>query len=903
MFDTFDSAAIESAERQIHSSKSETISARNRARRLSALVAAESFGDFRAIASALAAPDFAGAPHSPAIDAVGVFTGEHIAEALAAQDWDAIIINAAAQGFFFDEILGLINAYDARRRQGQSNGYAHIPVFVFADASTSPEQISDLLQAGVADVVSKGNMRRLAKHFFRRYADEIESAKEVESAKSAESEWAESEKSGDFAETSEQPKTTDNHNHQTRQSGEQRLQYLIQRSTDIVSLLNEKFEMTYQSPAFYRVSGYKEEEIDGRSALDIVHPDDQEKVARALSDIIEKPNAQSTATFRARTADGAYKTIESVATNCLHLPEVQAIIVNSRDVTERFQMEGALRDSEAQYKSLVENLSEGIVITDAADKFVFVNPAAEKTFGMSRANLLGKTIEPFVQREAMALIGRQNAERRDGKSGRYELEIIRANGTKRWQTVNATPRFDENGNFLGSFVIFNDVTERKNTEEANVLFSQFLERRINERTEALKRANAELKHEITERKRIEEMLLQSGERLNSLLSNSSDVITIVEENGDISYESPATEKIFGFDPFERIGQNFLDRVHPDFQEAVRTFLYDVIHYPAAIRTVECLHQSDLRRGYEWVEITASNQIHNPAVGGIVLNSREIAARKAAEEELKRTLEQEKELNDLKSRFITMVSHEFRTPLTVINSSAEILHLNVEKMPTDKQTMHLERVMASSRRIEEMLNDVLALARNEAGKTQAVFAPLNLQALCQEITTELNDAESSGDARNASPRVQFSYVSSVETLPALDAKLMRSIVTNLLSNALKYSNKDALFRVECAPDFITLEVADSGIGIPQEDQKRLFEAFHRARNTGAIKGTGIGMSIVKYAVEAHGGTIEFSSKENEGTTFVVRIPFRLPSDAPAELIISEPGMSYGGVSGVGKDSAS
>jgi hypothetical protein len=103
--------------------------------------------------------------------------------------------------------------------------------------------------------------------------------------------------------------------------------------------------------------------------------------------------------------------------------------------------------------------------------------------------------------------------------------------------------------------------------------------------------------------------------------------------------------------------------------------------------------------------------------------------------------------------------------------------------------------------------------------------------------------------------------------------MRSIITNLLSNALKYSTDDILLNVDCTSSAITICVEDKGIGIPSEDQKHMFEAFHRAHNALNIKGTGIGMSIVKYAVDAHEGTIDFTSVENEGTTFIVRLPFR------------------------------
>lgn len=829
---------------------------------LRVLIAVEFFGEGYTLLKVLES-----AHYSP--DYLMVLNNEYLAAALIAETWDVVLCNGDAPTFSVREMLTLSQACDAKRSQKTFDTNGHetasgitnvFPTlfFILSDTLTAEGAI-DLVKAGATDVIRHDNAERLRTNLRRELSRVRQQSPPIAPI---------------FATVrKDESSLVDEQNVVTWRSengNDEHFRHLVQHSRDIISILDENLRIIYQSPAFYRLFHYREEDVVGLPALNIVHPSDKELISDTLRMVVASPDTQVTATFRARTAKGTYRTIECIASNRLADPKVQAIIVNSRDISDRTGMEGALRESEQQYRTLVENLSEGIIITDKDDKFIFVNPAAEQTFGVERGQLLGKTIEPFIKPEMKGLVDDQNAERRAGKPGRYELEIIRANGTKRWQTINSTPRLDENGVFMGSFVIFNDITERKSHEEANVLFSQFLERRISERTEALKRANAELKHEIAERKRIEEMLLQSGERLNSLLRNSSDVITIVEENGDISYESPATEKVFGFEPFERIGQNFLTCVHPEDQDAVRSFLHDVIYQPDAIRTIEFQHRSNKKNDYEWIEVTASNQIHNAAVGGIVLNSRDIATRKAAEQELKRALQQEKELGDLKSRFITMVSHEFRTPLTVINSSAEIMHLGVGKMSVDKQTMHLERMMASSGRIEQMLNDVLLLARGEAGKTQAVFASLALKEFCEEIVNELHAAI------GGEHRISSRFSSSAPSNPALDEKLMRSIITNLLSNALKYSNGVISFDVDCTPSIITIRVEDRGIGIPEEDQKHMFEAFHRAHNALNIKGTGIGMSIVKYAVDAHEGAIDFTSAENEGTTFIVRLPFRIPS---------------------------
>lgn len=818
------------------------------------LLAVQSFGEGYALMRELASEEYV--PNFRM-----VFSGEHLTAALTAEAWDVLICRIDTPVFEMDSLLSLVQAF-------QSNRPSVPPMLIFAIAPDNYplEEAIDLIKSGVTDIIPLSNKARLRASLRRekvRFAQITPTVTGTSAAvavngyhTSDEIEVVSVDKSDDIVQQGN-----------AQRYDTERFAEFLRYSREIVSLLDAEGNVLYHSPVFYELFGYQPSEIVGFHASQTVHPDDRSAIFDALKIVFSAEDAQASAIFRAKiAATGEYRFMEGMATNRLHIPEIRAIIVNTRDITERAGIEGALRESEQQYKTLVDSLSEGIIITDAEDKFIFANPAAEQAFGVERGQLVGRYIKEFIGTEAIALVEAQNAERRIGKPGRYELEIVRPNGTKRWQAINSAPRIDENGAFTGAFVIFNDVTERKNSEEANVLFSQFLERRIDERTEALKRANAELKHEIAERKRIEEMLLQSGERLNSLLKNSSDVITIVEETGEISYESPATEKIFGFEPFERIGRSFIDRVHPDYQEDVRAFLHNIVHEPNAVRTIEFLHQSDIKHDYEWIEVTASNQLQNAAVSGVVLNSRDIAARKAAEQELKRALQQEKELNDLKSRFITMVSHEFRTPLTVINSSAEILHLSIGKMSPDKQSTHVERIIASSGRIEQMLNDVLVLARGEAGKTRAVFATLPLQPFCQEIIHELTVAAGGNE------RVHFHFSSTTEDSPHLDEKLMRSILTNLLSNALKYSQDEVEFVVRCTAETIEIRVSDKGIGIPLEDQKHIFEAFHRAHNVENIKGTGVGMSIVKYAVDAHDGMISFVSVQNEGTTFTVHLPF-------------------------------
>jgi signal transduction histidine kinase len=240
-----------------------------------------------------------------------------------------------------------------------------------------------------------------------------------------------------------------------------------------------------------------------------------------------------------------------------------------------------------------------------------------------------------------------------------------------------------------------------------------------------------------------------------------------------------------------------------------------------------------------------------------------------EADLRQALAQEKELSELKSRIITTISHEYRTPLTTISSSAELLENYRYKWDDDKQLKHFQRIQASVKHMVALVNDVLFLSRADFEKLEFHPAPLNLVTFFREIVEELQSTV--GNKYNLS----FTSVSDC-TIVSLDAKLLRQILTNLLSNAIKYSPNGGSVKVllTCEDNKVIFQVQDEGIGIPTEDQQKLFESFSRARNVGTIAGTGLGLSIVKKCVDLHGGQIAVKSEVGVGTTFAVSLPMHV-----------------------------
>jgi signal transduction histidine kinase len=238
----------------------------------------------------------------------------------------------------------------------------------------------------------------------------------------------------------------------------------------------------------------------------------------------------------------------------------------------------------------------------------------------------------------------------------------------------------------------------------------------------------------------------------------------------------------------------------------------------------------------------------------------------AEEELLRALSQERELSQLKTRFVSMVSHELRNPLGVVMCSADILANYLDELPEEERAGHLQAIHDSAARMAELMEEVLLLGRVDAGRIPFIPAPLDLGALCRRTVEQTTlatgrrcpvEIESPRDAAGAEG----------------DENLINHILTNLLTNAVKYSAPGTPVRLSVHREngHAVFTVMDRGIGIREQDRPHLFDAFYRGSNTSDVPGTGLGLVIARRCTELHGGTITFTSREGEGTTFEVRLP--------------------------------
>jgi PAS domain S-box-containing protein len=360
-------------------------------------------------------------------------------------------------------------------------------------------------------------------------------------------------------------------------------------------------------------------------------------------------------------------------------------------------------------------------------------------------------------------------------------------------------------------------------------------------------------------------LNHAKERIEAILNSSSDVMILCRIDSCINQVNPAFDESFGCTPDEIYNQPLATLAVPE-------------HIPLLEQTFEIVTQT---RQPQRLEITVrykasatfdGEMMLSPVFGqdsqliGVICSLRNITERKKMESQLRQMLQHEMEINELKSRYVSMAAHDLRNPLAVIQAAIDSVERYYERMTEAQRQAKYENIRRSIKVMVELLDDTLMLGQVESGKLRFEPRPLDLIRFSQDLTSELQQA--TGGVQ----RIRVSHHGVCDRVE-MDAKLLRHILGNLLSNAVKYSpdNSMVTLDIQCESDMVTFCIRDQGIGIPKAAQGRLFETFHRAENVGKTPGTGLGLAIVKQSVTLHEGTITFESEEGFGTTFTVILP--------------------------------
>lgn len=377
---------------------------------------------------------------------------------------------------------------------------------------------------------------------------------------------------------------------------------------------------------------------------------------------------------------------------------------------------------------------------------------------------------------------------------------------------------------------------------------------------------------IVARKRAEEDLRRTAAELRAFIESASEGMVIVNETGVISLVNRQLERIFDYNRDALIGQPVEILLTPDCHAIHQQHRNHYLADPSIRPMGEGMELVGLRRdGTTFpVEISLS-YIHSDKGIQVMALVSDISDRKRLQAEaleVKRMqiqLAQEKALREYKDRFLSLFSHEFRTPLSVIRSSNDLLHKYTDRYSLDERRNKFQEIDEMVQKLDTMITDILLLSKAEMNRLRFDPQPTHVENFCRQIIATLQRITTSH---------QIVFNSSIHTAEVeIDHYLMDHALTNLLHNAIKYSPGRSQIRFELACDAhqIIFRISDEGIGIPEEDLKHIFEPFHRASNAVNIQGTGIGLAVVKEFVTMHHGTIRCESTIGIGTTFTITLP--------------------------------
>lgn len=393
--------------------------------------------------------------------------------------------------------------------------------------------------------------------------------------------------------------------------------------------------------------------------------------------------------------------------------------------------------------------------------------------------------------------------------------------------------------------------------------------------------NIALQAEILERQQVELALRRSRERLQLVLDTFPQRVFWKDRQFRYLGCNRQFAKDAGFDsPEDLVGRTDFELkwadLAPDFR-AKDTWVMEQ-------NQSKVLYEESQRHidgQWQWL-LTTKVPLRDESgqVIGLLGSYEDISARKQAEVEIRRALEREREWNTLKSQFISMVSHEFRTPLTSILSSTELLQRYGQQWPVEKCQHRYQRIIQAVDRMTHLLNDVLVIGKAEAGQLAANPQNMPLLALCQELVEDLQTQ------RQTTHQLTLEKMNHCPSHAWFDPQLLHHILSNLLTNAVKYSPQggQVVLRIAYCPDNYpqswVFQIEDDGIGIASAECDRIFELFHRGDNVGNIPGTGLGLAIVKQCVDLLHGQVSVDSRLGQGTLFTVVLPVIAPVVASA-----------------------
>jgi PAS domain S-box-containing protein len=649
---------------------------------------------------------------------------------------------------------------------------------------------------------------------------------------------------------------------------EERYRSLVQITSDIITILDADGTVIYISPAVERVTGYKPEERVGTNAFDSVHPDDRERAAGIFAEILKTPGLHPPLEFRVPHKDGSWRYLEHVVTNLLDDPAVGAVVINSRDITERkraeaeirrlnedlearvaertIQLESALAEleqrerrlleSERQLRQLFENSADALFVHDEHGRFVDCNAQACHALGYTREELLELSVVDL----ATHLIS--DEERRENK------------GRTLWERA----RQGEPGRMVGFEE--NELRRKDGTTlpvEVGVGALEYKGRRL---------IFASVR-DTTERKLAEAALKESEERYRAVVEQAAEGILLVDVDTKRVLETNAAyQDLLGYSTEETLHLSLYELV-PYSREDMDCYVERLLESGSYVSG----QRRHLRKDGSLVDVEVSaNVVYYGGREIICMVVRDITERKRAEEDLRRLNEelegrvrwrtaQLEAFNNELEAFSYSVSHDLRAPLRAIDGFSQILLEDYEDRLDEEGKLYLRRTKNASQRMGHLIDDLLNLSRMTRSEMRR--ESLDLSALVKGVVEDL---------RATSPEHEADVIVEEGLVANGDESLLRVALENLLGNAWKFTRDQPRPRIEFGilehEDTPAYFVRDNGVGFDMAYADKLFGAFQRLHSTGEFEGTGIGLATVQRIVHRHGGRVWAEGNIGSGATF-------------------------------------
>ena len=630
--------------------------------------------------------------------------------------------------------------------------------------------------------------------------------------------------------------------------------YIDRAPSGIFIIDNTGKYIELNKPAYQKI-GYTEEEFKKSHISDMLAEESVNDGLQHFEHLIKTGSASADLWHKHKDGSKLCLTIDAVKLTD------NSFLGFARDITPKKIVEAELKQSEEKFRKIFEESPIGMIMSDNTLQFTQINSSFADMLGYSKKELLQMKFKDFTHPEHLEQDIENVSKLINGEITKYKTEkrYIKKTGEIIWGALTLTKITDSKGNFQFNIGMIEDITYRKSIQIK-------LEQMVESRTKELSKVNSQLQIQL-EKEKEQESFLSYSESLNRTTINAiNDYILIFDKSLTVLMANNAALNLFSktkdLKNTNIIGQN-IEIILPVINKKYAPKIKKVFETTTEIKFEG---STDRFEGVmKFFEITLSPiQVENK-VERIVLFARDISKIKKVEEEILQNLEKERELNELKSRFISIISHEFRTPLAGIQSSIELIEKYNEKLEKTKKEEIFHTIYKSIKHTITLLDNISIIGKEQSGRLKVSLSLCDIEGLCKISISDVC-AKYKKEAN-----IHMDIAQNINT--TIDEELMRQVLVNLLSNAVKYSapqqQVDLIAQIE--NNQLKIIVKDKGIGIPENDLKYIFDAFHRASNAEKIKGTGLGLTIVKQCVELHKGIIQINSKLNEGTEVIVKIP--------------------------------